>query len=75
MQEAHTSRECAVKALIRTPAVEPLPDRGMADFLCAGLRINPDWNTFPLATGVELVQNVVEDAPERNFQLFTAFGQ
>jgi len=61
--------ECPLKTSITAPPIKPFPDRGMADFFCSGYWINTNGNLVPLASGVQLIQNVIEDPPEGNLGL------
>ena len=74
MEETDASDKGVVKAAVSAPSVKPFPDRGMADFPLSPFWIDQDGDVLPLAARVQLIQDVVEDAVKRHFQLPAAFG-
>ena len=65
--------EGALEAPVIRPAVEPLPDRRMADLSLLRFGVDANGNTFPRTAGVELGEDIVEDVPERNLWLLPSF--
>ena len=68
-QFLHAVDEGEFKTPIGTPPVKPPPHGREGNFRFAGHRIILDGKFIPLTTGVQLVQDVVENLPERNLRL------